>query len=246
MNIKNSIPNFITSLNLLFGSISILFALSGRHDVAAICIFSAAVFDFFDGFAARLLHAYSPMGKELDSLADMVSFGVAPAVLLSYMMMRLVIKTDKLFGVEYIKTEALLFIVFPLLIAVFAGLRLAKFNIDTRQSDTFLGLTTTATGMFIASFSYMVYSKSPFFHLFYDKWVLVVMVAVFCTLLVSEVPMFSLKFKTWDVKSNLKRYSLLAFALTAVVIFGVGGIALTITAYIVVSLVEHFWQKLFA
>lgn len=244
MSIKNSIPNFLTSLNLFAGVTSILFSLSGRHDIAAVLIFIAALFDFFDGFAARALKAYSPMGKELDSLADMVSFGVAPAVMLAYMMMRLEIKSDKLFGIEYISTVSLLWILSPLLISVFAGLRLAKFNIDTRQSDTFLGLTTTATGLFIASFGFMIYKQSEFFLTFYSQPVILVMILVFCGLLVSEIPMFSLKFKNWGIQENIKRYSLILFALISLIIFGIGGIALTIAAYIVVSVFEALLNKI--
>lgn len=243
MSIKNSIPNFITCLNLFCGSTSILFSLSGRYDIAAILIFTAAIFDFLDGFAARALKAYSAMGKELDSLADMVSFGVAPASMLAFMMMRLVVKSDKLFGIEYITKTQMLWIVAPLLIAVFAGLRLAKFNIDTRQSDTFLGLTTTATGMFVASFGFMVFKQSEFFLRLYNEIAILVMIFVFCTLLVSEIPMFSLKFKTWGFNENIKRYILIAFALVAMAIFGIGGIAVTITAYVLVSVFEFLFNK---
>ena len=244
MSIRNSIPNFITCLNLFCGVTSILFSLSGRYDIAALLIFLAAIFDFFDGFAARALKAYSAMGKELDSLADMVSFGVAPATMLAFMMMRLEVKSDKLFGIEYITPLQMMWIVIPLLIAVFAGLRLAKFNIDTRQTDTFLGLTTTATGMFVASFGYMIFKQSEFFLMFYNQVAILVMVIVFCALLVSEIPMFSLKFKTWGVKENIKRYSLLLLGVLSIAIFGIGGIALTITAYVLVSIFEFVFDKL--
>lgn len=246
MNIKYYIPNFITSLNLLSGSISILFSLGGRHDIAAMLIFIAAFFDFFDGFAARALKAYSPMGKELDSLADMVSFGIAPATMLAYMMMRLEIRTDKLFGIEYIPTTSLLLIIAPLLITVFSGLRLAKFNIDTRQSDTFLGLTTTATGLFIASFGFMVYRQNDFFLNLYNRPAILTMVVIFSALLVSEIPMFSLKFKNWVVKDNIKRYALIAFAVVAMAIFGIGGVALTIAGYVLVSIFEALFNKITA
>ncbi len=246
MRIQNHIPNFITSLNLLSGSISILFSLGGRHDIAALLIFSAAIFDFFDGFAARALKAYSPMGKELDSLADMVSFGVAPAVMLVYMMMRLTIFSDKLWGIEYISKDILMLIIAPLLLVVFSGLRLAKFNIDTRQSETFLGLTTTATGMFIASFGYMVFKRDEFFLMFYNAPAILTMVVVFSALLVSEIPMFSLKFKTFGLQGNLKRYGLILFALVSLVVFNIGGIALTIAGYVVVSIFSLLFKKLTA
>ena len=146
MNIVRHIPNTITSMNLLCGSLGVIFTLQNRFDIAFYLMLAAAVCDFFDGFAARLLKAYSDIGKELDSLADMVSFGLLPS-LMSYRAM------------EIAYGESLLCYI-PLIIAVFSALRLAKFNLDERQSDNFIGLPTPACAMLCGSFVYYLTMES--------------------------------------------------------------------------------------
>ena len=140
MSLIKHIPNTITSMNALAGTIGVVFALQGRPDYAFICMLAAAVFDFCDGLAARLLNAYSPMGKELDSLADMVSFGVLPSVML--------IGTMQLKGVDS-WTE-----VIPVFLAVMSALRLAKFNIDERQDTDFIGVATPTAAIICGSLCY--------------------------------------------------------------------------------------------
>ena len=137
MGIIRHIPNTITSLNLLSGCFATIFALQGNFTTAFLCIIAGAVCDFCDGLAARALKAYSPMGKELDSLADMVTFGVAPAMIM-----------------YRFQAEANFLVYLPLLIAVFSGLRLAKFNIDTRQSENFIGLATPSCALICGSLIY--------------------------------------------------------------------------------------------
>lgn len=170
-------------MNLLCGVIGVIFTMSNRFDIAFYLMLAAAVCDFCDGLSARLLNAYSPLGKELDSLADMVSFGVLPA-LMTYKLMN---------GI--VGDSLLCFI--PLLIAVFSGLRLAKFNIDERQSDNFIGLATPACAMICGSFAYYI-SNDPGSVLYgwaSNRFFIPAGSLALCFLLVSEIPMFSMKFK---------------------------------------------------
>jgi CDP-diacylglycerol--serine O-phosphatidyltransferase len=208
MKIKKHIPNFLTSLNLFCGTLSVFFAFHGLLKEASILIFIGALFDFSDGFAARALKAYSPMGKELDSLADMVSFGFAPMVILHMMLKKVVLGSFSAdFFQQDISSQAIL--IAPFIVTVFSGLRLAKFNVDTRQSESFIGLTTTATGLFLASLGY-VFSKGDgwLYTSIQNQWLLLAFVPVFCFLLISEIPMFSLKFKSYGLKGNIDKYTL--------------------------------------
>ena len=205
MSIKKYIPDFITSMNLLCGVIGVVFAFKGRFDLAFYLMLAGAVCDFCDGLVARLLGAYSDLGKELDSLADLVSFGVLPSVMLYSLM-----KTF-MFGENF-------FCWIPLLIAVFSGLRLAKFNVDTRQHTSFLGLPTPACAMLCASLAYFVCSEPG---CFLATWVagpvfIPLLSLVLCALLVCEIPMFSFKFSKDDSRS-LKSKRIWFVALIAVV-----------------------------
>lgn len=236
--IKHHIPNFITSLNLFCGALSIFAAFHGLLAEAALLIFAGSLFDFTDGFAARFLNAYSPMGKELDSLADMVSFGLAPMVIL-YMMLKSVMLGS--FDADFFSADLLsqAIMIAPFITTVFSGLRLAKFNVDTRQSESFIGLTTTATGLFLASLGYtFVHGDSWLSSLIENQWLLLAMVPVFCFLLVSEIPMFSLKFKSFVFLKNIDKYTLLASGLFFIIWLGFGGIAVTIALYIVFSITK--------
>lgn len=238
MSIKKHIPNFITCLNLFSGTMSVFAAFHGLLAEAALLLFASAIFDFFDGFAARMLKAYSPMGKDLDSLADMVSFGLAPMVML-HMMVKFVLlgSFDADFFEQATGVQAL--IILPFVGTVFSGLRLAKFNVDTRQSESFIGLTTTATGMFLASLAFVfVKGDGWLFDSLHNQWVLLSFVPLFSFLLVSEIPMFSLKFKTFGVKGNADKYILLAASLFFLVWVGFGGIAITIALYVLFSLIK--------
>lgn len=189
MKIVKHIPNTITSMNLLCGVLGVISTFEGRFDLAFYLMLAAAVCDFCDGLAARLLKAYSDMGKELDSLADMVSFGVLPSLMMHGLM------TD-IHGDSFI-------CYIPLLIAIFSALRLAKFNIDDRQSDNFIGLATPACAMICGSFTYYV-SNDPASVLYSwagSSWFIPAASVILCYLLVSEIPMFSMKFKK-NIKSG--------------------------------------------
>ena len=243
MSIKQHIPNFLTSLNLFCGTLSVFFAFHGMLGTAAILLFVGALFDFSDGFAARALKAYSPMGKELDSLADMLSFGFAPMVMLHMMLKKAVLGN---YDADFFEHEMLVqaMMLFPFVATVFSGLRLAKFNVDTRQSESFIGLTTTATGMFLASLAW-VFDRGAgwLFDLLQNQWLLIAFVPIFSFLLVSEIPMFSLKFKDFSLKNNIDKYVLLAAGLFFLVWLGIGGIGVTIALYVVFSLVKLVVRK---
>lgn len=193
MGITRHIPNTITSLNLLSGCFATVYALNGNFKCAFLFIIAGAVFDFCDGLAARALKAYSPMGKELDSLADMVTFGVAPAMIL-----------------YRFQAESGFLIYLPLLIAVFSGLRLAKFNIDTRQSENFIGLATPSCALICGSLIYAAetYPQLAGFLTAYS-YIVPMLALILCYLLVCEIPMFSFKFKSLKWKDNQARFTFL-------------------------------------
>ena len=224
MSIRKHIPNTITCLSLLSGCVASVMALHGNLLSALIWIIIAAVFDFCDGFAARLLKAYSPMGKELDSLSDMVSFGFAPGMVVYWLVGALP------FGSLNTYIPYLAFV-----IPTFSGLRLAKFNIDERQTTSFIGLPVPAHALFWASVGYSVL---PVVHANEGLFVLVTVILAFITslLLVSEIPMFSLKVKSLAWKGNELRYILIACAIIFVALWGFLGISGTILLYIVLSI----------
>ncbi len=204
MSMKKHIPNAITCLNIVSGCVSVYFSFKGNFTYALCAVLAAAVFDFLDGFAARALKAYSDIGKELDSLCDVVSFGVAPAV----MMVNFMFLTGAFSPVVCF---------FPLLIAAFSALRLAKFNLDTRQSENFIGLPVPANALFLCSLTaYADYSDNAFTYLG-NVWLLPLLTVVFSYLLVSEMPFFSMKMKNFSLKDNKIRYIFFALAFLIIV-----------------------------
>ncbi len=202
------IPDLVTSMNLLCGIIGVAFTFKGRIDVAFPLMLAGAVCDFLDGLTARALHAYSDMGKELDSIADTVTFGVLPSVML-YQLMRTCTYSDSVWC--YI----------PLLIAVFSGLRLAKFNVDERQSENFLGMATPACAMICGSLSYFIANEpDSFLGAWASGFVFIpVLSVVLCALLVCEIPMFSMKLsKHQEPVLTKKRICFLANVFVVVII----------------------------
>lgn len=220
--IKKNIPNMITAGNLVAGCVGIYFALNDEFMSSAYCIGIAALFDFLDGLVARLLKVHSEIGKQLDSLADMVTFGVLP----SFIMFQYLSAAD---------AGNWKFIAFA--IAVFSAFRLAKFNVDTRQSDQFIGLPTPANAIFICSLIFLR-DKADFSFLF-DKTTLSIIVTVFSLLLVAEIPMIALKFKSLKFKENIFRYILIIGAITLVVLFQFSGIPFVIAFYILLSVLNN-------
>lgn len=234
---KKHIPNTLTSLNLLSGCIASVIILQGDISLVPISllfIIIAALFDFCDGFAARLLKAYSPLGKELDSLADCISFGFAPSAIV----FRVLQESVMLISSNELVIKYLPYLAF--LIAIFSALRLAKFNIDERQSESFIGLNTPANALFWASFCAGIVAERNFHgEMILSKglvYTILVGIVLFSLLLVSEIPMFSLKVKSLKLKGNLQRYFLAIFILVLIPIIGYLSIAAGILLYIALSL----------
>lgn len=196
MSIKKHIPNTITLMNLLCGVIGVIFALSSRLDIAFILMLAAAVFDFCDGLAARLLKAYSPIGKELDSLCDMVSFGVLPAIMLMASMQK--------GGV----TEWYTYI--PLFLALMSALRLAKFNVDERQSTDFIGVATPTSAIMSGALCYSGIAL--------PVWFIPAFSVVMGLLLVSEIPMFSIKIAKGHKLLDAKHIVLIILVLASIAV----------------------------
>lgn len=224
----NQIPNAITCLNVLCGTIAIVMSFRGAEPCgvltgihwAWIFIGIAAVADFLDGFTARMLHAYSNLGKELDSLCDLVSFGVAPATVL----MNALQSAPGGAGWE---------VWLPVIIPVAAALRLAKFNIDSRQTTSFLGLPVPANAIFWIGYSSLAVGSLPVLGRWY---VLLPVVLIVCWLMVSEVKLFSLKVHSWRPAVAWRQFCLVAAAAVAVLSLGVGGLMWLIVFYVGLSL----------
>ncbi|MCD8193790.1 MAG: CDP-alcohol phosphatidyltransferase family protein [Tannerellaceae bacterium] len=228
MKIGKYVPNTITCLNLVAGCIATVVAVEGNIGLALSWIIVAAVLDFFDGFAARLLKAYSPIGKDLDSLADMVSFGVAPGMILFTLLRQAVVVFEAGTVFSYLPYLAFM-------IPAFSALRLAKFNIDTRQTTSFIGLPVPAHTLLWAAAGYTV---QPFITGHEGIFIVVSLVCAFLTslLMVAEIPMFSLKIKSLAWKGNELRYILVVSSLLFIIVFGIPGIAGAILLYILLSI----------
>ena len=193
MKLLKHIPNTITSTNLLCGALGVIFTFQGALDIAFYLMLAAAVCDFFDGMSARLLDAYSAIGKELDSLADVVSFGLLPAM----MFHRRLLEGGMIGLATYI----------PLIICIFAALRLAKFNVDERQSENFLGLATPACALWCGSLIYAAdHGVMSFAMMLHDTYIIPIASIVLSLLMVSEIPMFSMKIKKGSIYNKIRIY----------------------------------------
>ena len=235
MNIKLfSIPNCITLINLLCGIGSIISSLVYNDlQVAFVFIIASAVADFFDGFAARLLKQYSPLGVQLDSLADMVSFGVAPAIIMSVLCGQM----PSLFGLNDLLVEILCYI--PLVVAALSALRLAKFNIDETQKEEFEGLPTPGAAILLGSLAMLCERYDLTVEL---EWLVLVSVLV-AEMLISPVRMFSFKFKSWRWSDNKLRYIFLLGCILAICALRLYAIPVIIVLYMAVSTVRWIVQK---
>lgn len=226
MTIKAQIPNLLTLLNLLSGVIGIIFVLGGEVFSGAIFILISAVFDFFDGFLARLLRVQSGIGKELDSLADVVSFGVLPGLIL-FMMTKNATESNSF--LPYL----------TLIVPMLSAYRLAKFNLDTRQSDRFIGLPTPANALLLSTLPYLSI-RWPFLEEWMSSPIVLISIAwIFAILLVVELPLIALKFKSFSLSKNLFRYLLILLAIVLVAWLQLAGIPLVILAYIGLSVIEN-------
>ena len=219
---KKHIPNTITCCNLISGCIATYFAFMADYPMALLFIVIGAVFDFFDGMTARLLHVSSPIGKELDSLADDITFGFAPsAIVFSYLCS---------FHIHLPFVPFLAFIM-----AAFSALRLAKFNLDERQALGFIGLPTPANALFWGSL--IVGLGDTIATLPYALWLILLGTFVSSYLLISEIPMFALKFKTWGWKGNEVKYIFLLTCIPLLLLLGISGIAVIIAWYVLLSVI---------
>ena len=231
--VKNSIPNTITCLNLLSGAIACIFAFHYNetfgslvgYQWAFICIGAAALFDFCDGASARLLHAYSDLGKELDSLSDLVSFGLAPSLIL--------FNTINYFNTGS-ASEITPWAFAALFIPVMGALRLAKFNIDTRQTTSFIGLPIPACAIFWIGLVGWLHRTEAF-----NNYIVAAIIILMALMMVSGVRMFSLKFKNFQFRENFRRYMLILAAVLFVISEGISGLAWTIIFYVLVSAVTR-------
>jgi CDP-diacylglycerol--serine O-phosphatidyltransferase len=226
--VKKHLPNAITCANLFSGCIGIVFTFQDNLVFAAYAIFLAAIFDFFDGFASRVLNSCSGIGKDLDSLADMVSFGVLPSAI----MYELLLQAPQIPHVS----DYLNFIAF--LIPVFSALRLAKFNTDARQAESFIGLPTPANAILIASIPLILVQYNSMARYILNPYGLSCFIIVMCVLLVAELPLMSLKFKNRDFNKNFYRYLLLLFSAILILFFKFAAVPVVIVMYITLSLIQ--------
>ena len=223
---KKHIPNSITCCNLISGCIAIGFAFAGKIEVALLFIIIGAVFDFFDGMVARLLNVSSPIGKELDSLADVITFGAAPSAII---FSQLYVMSYPVFLEplrDYLPYTAFI-------MAAFSALRLAKFNLDERQALGFIGLPTPANALFWGSLLIGLGKRidsSPLMCIF-----IIVGIFISSWLMVSEIPMFALKFKEWGWKKNQIKYIFLLTCIPLIAIFGITGFAIIVAWYVIIS-----------
>jgi CDP-diacylglycerol---serine O-phosphatidyltransferase len=249
INTKKSLPSFFTSLGLISGCISIVISVSrGDLNLAGYFILAAAVFDFIDGMAARVLNSISEFGKQLDSLADVVSFGVAPAMILYRLVLMSYVGSspgadfdvmNPTFGESVILYSAFL-------VAVFSALRLAKFNLDQEQLKNFKGLPTPANAVLICAIGFIAESSRelPFAGFTFNRYFLLTVIVLSCFLLVSNIRMFSLKFSTFTIQKNIMRYLFLIFAAGLILAYQLPGLAPVIVLYIVMSLINNWFVKM--
>jgi CDP-diacylglycerol--serine O-phosphatidyltransferase len=229
--LKAFVPNFITLLNLLSGGIAVIFAVKGDLSTAALFVFFGIFFDFFDGFLARKLNVSSEMGLQLDSLADLVTSGLAPAlVLVNLIELSILPSQDAKCFLPYL----------GLLVLLCSAYRLAKFNISTEQSQFFIGLPTPANALLIMSLPLILdYQNSDSYNaLILNPFFLVVVTLLSSFLLNAPVKLIALKFKTWNFSENASKYILIIFSLVGLILFKFAGIPLIIIFYIMLSLIN--------
>lgn len=237
MKVKAYIPNLLTLTNMTAGILSVYFSMTGKLSLAAQLILIAAVFDFLDGFAARMLNAYSEIGKQLDSLADLISFGLAPGFILFNMIN---ISHGKP-GVTAEETGLMPFIAF--IIPLFSALRLAKFNIDDSQTTSFSGMPTPAMAILIASYPLireLLYAdRGLFYMVFTNSYFLSSNAIILSLLMVIPLPMFAFKFKNYSWTDNKVKYVFLLFSIILLLSIQWIAIPLIIASYILLSLIFY-------
>ncbi len=238
--LKRHIPNFVTLLGLLSGCISITYATKDELSLAGIFILIAAALDFIDGWLARVLKSVSDIGKQLDSLSDVISFGVAPSFIIYRLMLFSLVKSSPESDFNIVSPGFLmnLLLVSSFLIAVFAALRLARFNTETGSNLYFKGLPTPAAAMLIAGIGFLISEEKEVAFLgplLLKIWFLEFIIIAVCLLMISHISMFSLKFKDYRFSNNIVRYLFLLVAAIILIIFQLSGIVIVMLLYILVS-----------
>jgi CDP-diacylglycerol---serine O-phosphatidyltransferase len=231
MNIRTNIPNTITSLNLFFGCVACVCSFKGQIDYAVYFIILAAIMDFFDGFSARLLSAISPIGKQLDSLADLISFGMAPACLMYYLSVNYNIIPEP-------------YNLFVFILVIFAALRLAKFNIDENQTKEFIGLPTPAMALFVISIVWFTENQNnAITELILNKFVFIGLIILIAFSMVLKIKLFSLKISNLSINENKWQFSFILLSIILIILFQIIGLALVIILYLAMSLIKNFFNN---
>jgi len=229
------VPNIFTCLNLFFGCIAVVMIFRNRLETASFLVIGAVIFDFFDGLTARMLKAHSPIGKELDSLADVISFGLVPGAIM-YSLFK-----ESNPSLIYANENFLRFFqFFPFIVTVFSALRLAKFNVDVRQAESFIGLPTPANTMVIIAFPLILQHDQ--FHLtglILNPYFLVITSIVLSYLLIAEIPLFALKFKSFSWKNNMYQYILVIAFIILFLVFNYVAIPIIIFLYLLLSIFNN-------
>ena len=256
-----NLANLFTAGNLMSGILAILLVITGNISEAPYAVFLGLFFDFLDGFVARLFKTSGELGKQLDSLADMVTFGVAPGIIMMAFMStefellggEAPMLSDNfaywVSGVIHFNSNVSYLPLMALFIPFFALFRLAKFNIDTRQSYSFIGLPTPANTLFFMVFPLSLYGVNPdfadssFYQFVYNPWFISSLIVIFGIIMVSEVPLFALKFQQYKWQGNEIRFSFLLISLVFILVLGVWSIALIVFLYLILSLVENTFFK---
>jgi CDP-diacylglycerol---serine O-phosphatidyltransferase len=231
MNLKKHIPNIITLLNLLCGCIALVFAGEANFEMAFFFVCLGIFFDFFDGFFARLFHVSSPLGLQLDSLADMVTSGVVPGFVLFKMLSNSVNSDPSLMYLPYL----------GFIITLGSCYRLANFNIDTRQTDTFIGLPTPANALFILSLPLILKNSDSLLvlELLINPWVLIIISMLSAYILNAEIPLFALKIKKFNFKDNALQLFFLLISILLLAYLQFAGVALIIVFYVLLSIITN-------
>ena len=241
MKIKKHIPNLITLGNLFCGTIATIYAVQADFVFAGLFVILGIVFDFFDGFAARLFNVSGELGKQLDSLADMVTSGVVPGII----MLKLIELNTMNVSNSFFGNSILGISLVGLVLTLGACYRLATFNIDKRQSDSFIGLPTPAMSLFVISLPLIQeYSNIEFaLNLITNNYFLITITILLTYLMNAQLPLFSLKFKDYSVKNNLIKYVFLIASLLMIIFLQYISIPLIIIVYVVLSVISNFSKK---
>lgn len=238
---KNHIPNLLTLLNLFCGTIAVIFVINDDFYTASLLVLAGIFFDFLDGFVARLLSVQGELGKQLDSLADVVTSGVVPGIIMLKLLQNAVnYNAVGYFGAEETSTVNTLLPYIGVLLTLGAAYRLAKFNIDTRQGDNFIGLPTPAMSLFVISLPLIAeFANSSLIASFINNKYLLIGVTLSLTYLMNaELPLFSLKFKDYSFKNNTVKYVFLLASILLSVVFKIVAVPLVIVLYVIMSVYE--------